>query len=317
MRAQAQPRQPAGRRSEDGRKVGGRFSHKQTSDQPGYSADDFTLPDDKAQTAANRRRGGGPHPGPVRGSASVTAVLRVMDKPGVDNWKLKKVAEFAVDRRDEWEHLDRDDAYSMIRKAPDRESQKATSIGTSLHSAIESLAGGRLPDRAEDPHLHAAALFLRDVAGAEVDSSEFFPEVSVCSSEHGYHGRVDLLLRTRSEDGEDRWHVIDWKTTATDSEYGPYPDSGLQVNAYARADGYKPYGGAWSEMPEIDSAWVVKLLPTGEYIADECLRDDHWAAFRAARALSQWSSSSRSGGHGSHANRRVRSASTRPDRDAF
>ena len=225
----------------------------------------------------------------------MSKAMSSVNKPAVVRWQMREVASFAVDNRADWEKLDRDEAFDLIYKSPDRARTEAQVKGTLLHADAETLTdpGAAPPDPETEPHQAAAYAFVTELRNrlAENGSAapEFYPEVDVCSRDGGYHGRVDLLV-IEPETG--RWHVVDWKTTSKPDADGPWPDTALQVSAYSFADGWKdPETKEWRQLPHqaADSGWAVQLLPDGRYIAAECVSDEAIEAFNSARCLAAWS----------------------------
>ena len=243
-------------------------------------------------------------------SISVTRALGSMDQGAIHNWKMRTAIEWALDNAEEWRSLDRDEAYKLIRNAPNTLSLKAAQLGTQVHTVVESLGGE--PDMSEVskevlPYASAASDFLRDRLQEEwigQTVTAYVAEAEIASHEHGYHGRADLMVETRGENGDTQWHIVDWKSTANPEAKGPYANTALQLSAYAHADSYRrSTRDSWKEMPEITSTWAVSLLPDGRYIADETHRQEHWDGFCAARAMSKWQGQTKE--YGSHANHRA------------
>ena len=264
---------------------GGQFARSERPQDPDLHDDLSVAPPPTAQ-------------GKAPGSKSVSKVLGVIDAPAIDNWKMKLITLYALEHQDEWRDLDHDDAYRLIRNAPNRVSQRAAQIGTQAHAVVEAVKGNTdlsgVPEDAR-PFAAAAADFLRDTWDDEnVAIASYSPEIEIASLNDAYHGRADLLVETSGPNGSE-YHIVDWKTTTKTDSDGPYPESALQVAAYAHAESYRTSSrGQWQQMPPIASAWVVQLRPDGTYVADETSDDRHWRAFQAARELTSWKDSNHS-----------------------
>lgn len=140
---------------------------------------------------------------------SVTTVLKVIDAPGLDRWRVQQ----ALKGIDPYRNFD------------------AADLGTLTHSAIEwALTDGPYPDYepyADRPDVMAGAqaafkAFRAWQAAHEVEVVAC--ELVMASATLGYGGTLDLLARI---DG--RLEVVDFKTSA--HIYGDYF---VQTSAYAR-----------------------------------------------------------------------------------
>ena len=130
---------------------------------------------------------------------SVTSVLDIMAKPGLDQWKINKAIDSAI-------NLDRlvtetDAEYSKrILAHSKEESTKASESGTRIHTMLEKAFKNEEEPKGEDKLIYNSVKSLLDVNCGE---QGWISEKSFCHKELGYGGKVDLY--------SNEW-VIDFKT---------------------------------------------------------------------------------------------------------
>lgn len=174
---------------------------------------------------------------------SVTQVLRVIDRPALRYWFGQQVYRaFVKDPT-----LSEKDALS----APYRQSDKAKSRGSTVHSIVEAYkkTGAVIEDIPEEFRGYAEAFYswIKDNS-VEVISQE----KTVISKKHGYAGTLDLIVSI-SDSGT--W-LIDVKTGK-----GIYPESWLQLSAYKEA--LEEEGG------KVDEIAVLLLKDNGKYMFEK------------------------------------------------
>jgi hypothetical protein len=142
---------------------------------------------------------------------SVTQVLDVMRKPGLEMWYKINTPQFIQE--------------AMI---------KGRTIGTATHTAIESFINtGLLTVDTEYPDevtlaLQSFAMFKKEHPEVILSGSE----TKMTSFKHGYNGTMDII----GEIGGIK-HAGDWKTSAAKDNEKPeiYDEAKTQVSAYAMA----------------------------------------------------------------------------------
>ena len=170
----------------------------------------------------------------VRAFPSVTNILSILAKPGLDAWRIEQgiVAALTLPRRDD-ETLD---AFAK-RVVTDMSEQvtQAADLGSAIHAACEVYATSKaLPENPE-----VAALFapVREWFDADVERIDCIERV-VTHSEWGYGGRVDMVAKLKSTGS---WAVVDFKTQKVKRDakgalkptfYEAWP---LQLEAYRQA----------------------------------------------------------------------------------
>lgn len=172
----------------------------------------------RAATLADARK--------VGAYVSVTTVTRVLDRPGLNEWRTEQ-AVLAVlstpqkpgESLDEYVHR-----VLQVEKVQEQESAKARDLGTQIHDALSNALSGRDWDKSlsafVDPVVEWARATGRVVWTEKVLVGE------------GYAGRADLLL---DQDLLNCLVVTDFKTTGKLPEKDSWPEHKLQTAAYAKA----------------------------------------------------------------------------------
>lgn len=222
----------------------------------------------------------------VRAYPSVTNVLSVLAKPGLDAWKQEQaiLAALTLPRNDA-EPLD-DFARRVVGDMSEQVS-KAADLGSAIHAACEVYAQSKALPESRD----VARLFepVREWFDTEVERIALV-ETVVAQHEFGYAGTVDLVAKLKCT-GD--WAVVDFKTQRfkCDAKGQPKPNYyetwPLQLEAYRQAilhgaQGKQPRDivslviNSESPMPVIPKVW-----PREEY-------DAYWRAFLNVRNLWVW-----------------------------
>lgn len=179
---------------------------------------------------------------------SVTNVLRVIDKPALFNWNIKRTAEYAVRHRDEWAALPANAAAGAIAKAV-RDDREAADRGSAVHAAVhEYVTTGALVSEWPNEIAHYVERFA-EFCG-DFRPRFLFAETTCYSATYGYAGTLDLLAELPGLGT----FVLDVKTG------GVWPEAALQLCAYRHAD-YLVTGPPWERhpMPETTGAAVLQL----------------------------------------------------------
>jgi len=209
---------------------------------------------------------------------SVTTVLQVLAKPGLDRWKLMQVADACYDDKitsTEWELED----YSreMIKRAFEQVDD-AADLGTLIHKALECYF-----QRVDFNSLETVVIGDKTVGLHEICTDvEVWTEdnlVSITESElclvdgkHGFAGLTDCVILKEGKHG-----ILDFKTRKFDQIKGlkPYDEHPVQIAAYHMAK----YGqitddaigcnlyisstvaglihGIWYDAPKLRESWEI------------------------------------------------------------
>jgi len=212
---------------------------------------------------------------------SVTTVMGILDKSGpLIGWAKRITAEAAVDNREAipgWVDLGgRDGAISLLTKAASVKRDKAADVGTRVHALAEAIARGQEVALTEEerPYLDAYQLFLKEWQPRYIAAEEM-----VVSLRHRYAGTFDAIV----EIAGDTW-MLDTKTSK-----GVYPETSLQLAAYAFADFIgRPADPKRYRIPPISAYGVLHLRPEGYEVVPYGVDDSTFDAFLAARALFEW-----------------------------
>ena len=155
---------------------------------------------------------------------SVTNILNVLAKPGLQDW-ITRQAVLAVVTAPDVQGEGLDDKISRvleIERQQDQEAAAARDRGTQFHDALEQLAKGQTVDSGTLVWIEAAWKHALTI-GTPVES-----EVILVGN--GYAGRCDLIIRSAETD-----FVVDFKTAKKLPTKGSWNEHRLQLAAYAAA----------------------------------------------------------------------------------
>lgn len=158
---------------------------------------------------------------------SVTNILGVVAKPGLDKWKLNQVALAAFasppDGAESAEYY-----CSRIIEAAFDQVVEAADLGSRIHDALEAILEGRPVEDELLPYVQPCIDWKRD-KGLTFDERE----IVLVNTAEGYAGRCDVLGHGR----KGQFVVIDYKTRKTKPGEPclPYDGQGAQLAAYAVA----------------------------------------------------------------------------------
>ena len=220
----------------------------------------------------------------VNALPSVTNILSVLSKPGLDAWKQEQaiMAALTLPKRDD-ESLD---AFAR-RVVTDMSEQvrSAADLGSAVHAAIEVyLQTGELPENPDILRLFEPVKLWID---EHIERIGLVEAVAV-HSEFGYAGRIDLVAKLKSSG---TWAVIDFKTQKMKPDkkgvfqaayYETWP---LQLMAYFQALNHA--GECSRRLEDIASVVINSVEPTPVQVKI-WPRDEHeplWQAFQCAREL--------------------------------
>ena len=208
---------------------------------------------------------------------SVTTILTIFAKPGLERWKMKSIAEVAfdiprIDGEDAGKFADR----CMVKQAAPVE--EASDFGTRCHDAIEKYFEGEpVPDELYE--YVQPAFDWKQAMGLRFLERETI----LVNKEHGFAGMVDIVCV--GKDGEKG--VIDWKTrrTVEGRKVTSYDFQIHQIAAYAAT-----YWGAEAvENGEVQGAnCYISSTEPGRF--DPCGYSpteiaEAWETFKAACAI--------------------------------
>jgi hypothetical protein len=158
---------------------------------------------------------------------SVTSILGVFAKPGLETWKIKQAVAAAhehprqqAESLEYWTQRVMDAAFAQVEAAAD--------LGSGIHNALDLALGGETFDAQYE-------VYVRPVLDWLTKTGIIFTarEIVLLNHAEGYAGRVDALFSF----GKAGIGIIDWKTRKTKpgEKVTPYEGQGLQLAAYAAA----------------------------------------------------------------------------------
>ena len=217
---------------------------------------------------------------------SVTNVLSILAKPGLEAWKQEQAILAALTLpRNEDEPLD--DFAKRVVADMSSEVGRAADLGSAVHAAIEGYAQGRwLPEDKEIARLFQPAREWFDAEVLAVHSVE----IAAAHTEWGYAGRVDLVATLKSTG---RPTVIDFKTQKTrrdkDGSFKPilHDTWPLQLEAYRQALASRDKGLANAAIASVVIG-SSEPVPVVVKVWDDADKAGFFRAFLAARDLWVW-----------------------------
>lgn len=215
---------------------------------------------------------------------SVSSILGVMAKPGLDNWKKEQVAWSAFDMINEEERCEW--CVEKVLEIAEARMSSARDLGTEIHGAIERYLS-EFQKHGEDAyplghleHVKAAVDALKELGvwGQPFSSERTF------ASPLGYGGTIDLSGKN--------W-VVDFKCVDNLEKKLDYPDRGAQLCAYdigfmKDTDAFHPdvMNATWSDS-KLANIFISTSEP-GKYLIKEWSTEEKeygWSLFQAAFSL--------------------------------
>jgi len=191
---------------------------------------------------------------------SVTAIINLLDKPGLNNWKQGQIARAAIDNPIEKGELFKD-WVARIKKLGKEETEKTATIGTDIHEAIRQIWEGSVAFNQYHNIAEGAVDAIIEYCGTD----DFIPELTVVGK--GYGGQIDLL-------GKD--YIIDYKTKdISDHKYYQlqsdkppkmaYDEECMQLSAYREAVASNS-GMKFNTCSKMLNVFVDRTIPGRVYI---------------------------------------------------
>ena len=259
---------------------------------PRESSSHWYFPDGTPLHQVPRADGKGERPTSLRDARklglfpSVTNVLSILAKPGLEAWKQEQAILAALTLpRNEGEPLD--DFARRVVADMSSEVGRAADLGSAVHAAIEGYAQGRwLPEDKDVARLFEPARQWFDADVVAVHTVE----IAAAHTEWGYAGRVDLVATLKSTG---RPTVIDFKTQKVrrdkNGSFKPilHDTWPLQLEAYRQAliSRDKGLAGAAIASVVIGSSEPVPVVVK---VWDDADKPGFFRAFLAARDLWVW-----------------------------
>jgi hypothetical protein len=204
---------------------------------------------------------------------SVTNILGVLAKPGLDKWKLQQVAKAAFNRPPDGKESEEYFTDRIIESAFDQVVD-AADFGSRIHDALEKIFEGEPVEEELVPYVQPTLDWKR-----EKGLTFTHREITLVNAGEGYAGRCDVIAKGK----KGQLVILDYKTRKTKEgeKVTTYDGQGMQLAAYAVAH--------WGEaMLEKVTAANVFISTTEPGRMEVCKHDDlvsEWHAFKAACLL--------------------------------
>jgi hypothetical protein len=204
---------------------------------------------------------------------SVTNILGVIAKPGLDKWKLQQVAKAAFNRPPDGKESAEYFTDRIIESAFDQVVD-AADFGSRIHDALEKIFEGEPVEEELLPYVQPTLDWKR-----EKGLTFTHREITLVNAGEGYAGRCDVIAQGK----KCQLVILDYKTRKTKEgeKVTTYDGQGMQLAAYAVAH--------WGEaMLEKVTAANVFISTTEPGRMEVCKHDDlvsEWHAFKAACLL--------------------------------
>ncbi len=209
---------------------------------------------------------------------SVTSILNVLAKPGLEKWKLNQVA-LATLRSPKQENEGDEYWCNRVRSAAFEQVEQAADKGSMIHGALEKAMAGE----AFDPEL---AVYVDPVMEwkASVGIEIVEREIRLVNEDHGFAGMADVFFRY----GDRGIGILDYKTRKTKpgEKLRAYDNQALQLAAYAAT--------YWGE-ENIDRVLAANVFISStepgrmDVVKHEGIARD-WEAFKLVAALWRYQS---------------------------
>jgi hypothetical protein len=204
---------------------------------------------------------------------SVTSILSVLAKPGLEKWKLDQVA-LATLRTPKQAEESEDYWCNRVRNAAFEQVEQAADLGTMIHGALESAMAGEPYDPSLNVYIQPVLDWKAKVGIEIVDR-----EIRVVNKVEGFAGTADVLFRY----GQQGIGILDYKTrkTVPKEPVLSYDNQAMQLAAYAAT-----YWGPENITRVLAANVFISTTEPGrmEVVKHEDLARD-WQAFRMVAAL--------------------------------
>jgi hypothetical protein len=202
---------------------------------------------------------------------SVTAIINVLDKPGLTNWKINQAILAALTNPHITPDMSSEEVVKLIKRDSMEQGKQAAEEGTRIHDAIEA----SFQEVRIGPQYEVVVDTVRDLIDRECGDQDWEAE-KWFASPLGYGGKIDLI--------SDQW-VIDFKTKdGPADDHSMWPDQAMQLVAYEM-------GAPWPE-PTVPRKLANVIVSRTDGSVKFWLWDDQeflerqWRCFRAL--LTYW-----------------------------
>ncbi len=204
---------------------------------------------------------------------SVTSILGIIAKPGLDEWRLNQVA-LAANRCPITEGESVEYWAKRVKEAAFEQVETAAELGGRIHGALEMAFAGEPWDPDLEPYVRPVMEWMMGVG--IVPSGR---EVVLVNEEHGFAGTADVLFLH----GSKGIGILDYKTRKTrpGERVTAYDGQAMQLAAYAATH----YGEAALERVLAANVFISTTEPGRMEVVKHGDLRTHWEAFLACAAL--------------------------------
>jgi len=204
---------------------------------------------------------------------SVTSILGILAKPGLEKWKLDQVA-LATLRAPKQPQESDDYWCNRVRTAAFEQVEQAADLGTMIHGALEAAMAGEPFDPELRPYVEPVLEWKARVGIQIVER-----ETRLVNRAEGFAGTADVLFRY----GQNGIGILDYKTRKTKpgENVQAYDNQAMQLAAYGAT-----YWGPENVERILAANIFISTTEPGRMVVvkHETLARD-WKAFRLVAAL--------------------------------
>ena len=208
---------------------------------------------------------------------SVTSVLDIMAKPGLDQWKINKAINAAINLNRNSTETDEEYAKRILAHSR-KPSEQASERGTRIHNMLEKSFKAEEKPQGENEAIFNSVKSLLDINCGE---QEWKSEVTFSEPQLGYGGMVDLI--------SDEW-AIDFKTKefGADHKQLAYESMAYQLMAYAVTGLEKSYRDTGEATVRRMANIFISSTNPGLSVFHEWKKEDferYWEVFSSSLTL--------------------------------
>jgi len=240
------------------------------------------------------------HPSSGEKFWSVSTISKALAKPFLIPWAAKMAGECAIKEWDYLATLKPQDRLQRIKSASARNNARASAKGNQVHAIIEDWIRSGCPSDYDISRCPRDPDLIKWNEGGElpITKNELAPyfegfelwvarnqprfihsETTVWNRKEKYAGTLDLIaelphfqLPGESEPG--CFAILDAKSGS-----GVYPEVGLQLAAYARAEFYLDANGEEKPLPPVEAAFALHVQPGVTKMIPVKIEDDVYNSF--------------------------------------
>lgn len=250
------------------------------------------------------------HPGSGEKFWSVSTISKALAKPFLIPWAAKMAGECAVKEWDYLATIKPADRIHRIKSASARNNARASAKGNQVHAIIEDWIRLGQPEEYDISQCPRDADLIKWNEGGELlitknelvsyfegfklwvakfDVRFIHSETTVWNKKEKYAGTLDIIAELPhfvlpGEEEPGCIAIIDAKSGS-----GIYPEVGLQLAAYARAEFYLDENGEEIPLPPVEAAFALHVQPGVSHMIPVKIEDDVYNSFLYIREAFRFS----------------------------